>query len=156
MLVKCTECGKEISDKAISCPNCGCPISQMNFENYCAINGIMYDFNDIVELIPKIGDKPTDVDPIYIVGSISRKTNLAWNYSKQLADIIINTNKIPKTFNGELKEIILSNTPKCPTCGSTNIQKIGTGERVASVTMLGLFSKKINKSYKCLNCKHTW
>lgn len=25
-LIKCTECGKEISDKAQSCPNCGCPI----------------------------------------------------------------------------------------------------------------------------------
>lgn len=25
-LIKCTECGKEISDKATSCPNCGCPI----------------------------------------------------------------------------------------------------------------------------------
>jgi len=27
-LVKCPECGKEISDKANSCPSCGCPIDQ--------------------------------------------------------------------------------------------------------------------------------
>ena len=27
-LMKCPECGKEISDKAKSCPNCGCPIIQ--------------------------------------------------------------------------------------------------------------------------------
>lgn len=26
-LIKCPECGKEISDKAASCPNCGCPIA---------------------------------------------------------------------------------------------------------------------------------
>lgn len=26
-LIKCPECGKEISDKATSCPNCGCPIN---------------------------------------------------------------------------------------------------------------------------------
>lgn len=26
-LIKCIECGKEISDKASSCPNCGCPIN---------------------------------------------------------------------------------------------------------------------------------
>ena len=26
MLIKCLECNKEISDKAISCPNCGFPI----------------------------------------------------------------------------------------------------------------------------------
>ena len=24
-LIKCTECGKEFSDKAAACPNCGCP-----------------------------------------------------------------------------------------------------------------------------------
>lgn len=26
-LIKCSECGKEISSKAKSCPNCGCPIN---------------------------------------------------------------------------------------------------------------------------------
>ncbi len=26
-LIKCPECGKEISDKATACPNCGCPIA---------------------------------------------------------------------------------------------------------------------------------
>lgn len=25
-LINCPECGKEVSDKAKSCPNCGCPI----------------------------------------------------------------------------------------------------------------------------------
>lgn len=49
-----------------------------------------------------------------------------------------------------------SNQPKCPTCGSTNIRKIGTGERVASVVGFGIFSKKINKTWKCKNCGHTW
>lgn len=29
-LIKCTECGKEISDKAITCPNCGCPVNPVN------------------------------------------------------------------------------------------------------------------------------
>lgn len=49
-----------------------------------------------------------------------------------------------------------SNQPKCPTCGSTNIRKIGTGERVASVVGFGIFSKKINKTWKCNNCGYTW
>ena len=50
----------------------------------------------------------------------------------------------------------LLNKPKCPTCNSTNVEKIGTGERVASVVMFGIFSKKINKSFKCKNCGYTW
>ena len=26
-LIKCPDCGKQISDKAGACPNCGCPIA---------------------------------------------------------------------------------------------------------------------------------
>lgn len=48
------------------------------------------------------------------------------------------------------------NKPKCPHCNSTNIKPIGTGERIGSIAMLGMFSKKINKSFKCLDCKYTW
>ena len=29
MLITCTECGKEFSDKAPACPNCGCPTSEI-------------------------------------------------------------------------------------------------------------------------------
>lgn len=32
MLIQCPECGKEISDKADACPNCGCPSSQWKQE----------------------------------------------------------------------------------------------------------------------------
>lgn len=28
-LVRCSECGKEFSNKAAACPNCGCPISEV-------------------------------------------------------------------------------------------------------------------------------
>ena len=27
-LIKCTECGHDVSDKASVCPNCGCPIEK--------------------------------------------------------------------------------------------------------------------------------
>ncbi len=49
-----------------------------------------------------------------------------------------------------------SNAPKCPTCQSTNIRKIGGVERGASIWAFGLFSKKINKSFKCESCSYTW
>lgn len=29
-LIKCPECGKEISDKAAACPSCGCPVAAMS------------------------------------------------------------------------------------------------------------------------------
>ena len=49
-----------------------------------------------------------------------------------------------------------SRVPKCPTCQSTNIRKMGGIERGASIYAFGLFSKKINKTFKCQNCGHTW
>lgn len=48
------------------------------------------------------------------------------------------------------------NTPKCPTCGSTNIKKIGNLERGASVGLFGLFSSKIGKTMQCKNCGYKW
>lgn len=52
----------------------------------------------------------------------------------------------------------LENQPKCPTCGSTNISRISGLERGASIFAWGLFSKKINKTFKCNNpnCGYTW
>ena len=49
-----------------------------------------------------------------------------------------------------------SSSITCPTCKSTNVRRIGSVERGASVFALGLFSKKINKSFKCNNCGYTW
>ena len=37
-LIKCPECGKEISDKATSCPNCGCPIAAAKSELIIHVN----------------------------------------------------------------------------------------------------------------------
>ena len=47
-------------------------------------------------------------------------------------------------------------TPRCPHCHSSNIQKISGLERASFVAMLGAFSKKINKSFKCKSCGYTW
>lgn len=32
-LIKCEDCGKEISDKAVACPNCGCPVDIRHEDN---------------------------------------------------------------------------------------------------------------------------
>lgn len=45
---------------------------------------------------------------------------------------------------------------KCPNCGSTNVEKISTGERILSVFGLGLASGKIGKQYYCKDCNYKW
>lgn len=48
------------------------------------------------------------------------------------------------------------NVPKCPTCGSTKISKIGYLDRATSVGFWGLGSRKLGKTMKCNNCGHMW
>lgn len=55
-LIRCPECGKEISDKAESCPNCGFPIlkhaeKQKNLEEISRefeINGVRFDVEEVM------------------------------------------------------------------------------------------------------------
>lgn len=161
MLIQCPECGKQISDKADSCPNCGCPVNKMNYDNYCSINDVKYDLTDAINVLSKVDNKDTDVHPLFVIEEMIRnKTSLERESAKKLALIILKTNKIPPDFNGKIDTYKTTqaqlNIPKCPTCGSTNIEEIGGLERVASVVVWGLSSKKINKTFKCKNCGYTW
>ena len=48
------------------------------------------------------------------------------------------------------------NLPTCPTCGSTNIQKISGLNRAAHGYMFGLFSKTAKSQFCCKNCGYKW
>lgn len=56
----------------------------------------------------------------------------------------------------EERLVKLNKVLHCPYCNSTNVRKITGTERAVSVGMLGLFSKKLNKSFKCKNCGGTF
>lgn len=49
-----------------------------------------------------------------------------------------------------------ANAPRCPTCGSTDLKKIDALDRAISVSLLGLASGKIGKSFKCNHCGYMW
>lgn len=50
----------------------------------------------------------------------------------------------------------IKNQVHCPYCNSTKILRITGTERAVSLIGLGIFSKKINKSFKCRNCGGTF
>ena len=61
-----------------------------------------------------------------------------------------------RNTNTTLSEEQRHPTITCPTCGSTNTRKMGSIERGASILTFGIFSKKINKTFKCQNCGMTF
>lgn len=144
MLIKCPECGKEISNKSDKCIFCGYPI---NNQFKSIVNGKELDLSFLLDESYSILFKVRDL--IQITGS-------SILYVKPLVEQIIDTKEIPRVINLPLDKQDSNDIPHCPTCNSTNIEKIGTLERGTSIAMWGLFSKKINKSFKCKNCGHTW
>lgn len=49
-----------------------------------------------------------------------------------------------------------SNTPKCPTCGSTNIKKISATKRWVGTGLFGIASSDMGKTMQCENCGYKW
>lgn len=48
------------------------------------------------------------------------------------------------------------NTPKCPTCGSTNIKKISGAKRWLTTGVFGLASSDVGKNMQCNSCGYKW
>lgn len=46
--------------------------------------------------------------------------------------------------------------PKCPTCGSTNINKISSGKKAIGFLTVGVFSSNFGKTMECKNCGYKW
>ena len=65
----------------------------------------------------------------------------------------------PVRFNQitkEREERKQTNVPKCPICGSTNVEKISTAKKAFGFAMVGLFSSNLGKTMHCRNCGYKW
>ncbi len=49
-----------------------------------------------------------------------------------------------------------NNVPHCPTCGSTNIEKISAGKKAMGFLAVGILSSNVRKTFKCNNCGYKW
>ena len=139
-LIKCPECGKEISDKAQACIHCGYPLS-------AGIN------NDLFRL--KITQIPSDkIGCIKVVRSIDNSGLAEAKYNLEhlpyivadgllqekcieIKEMLVNIGCIveiePSSKTEENKEVVSNiektkpKSVKCPKCGSTNIATINRG-----------------------------
>ena len=150
-LLKCPECNNNVSDKAEACPHCGYPIQQI-CKKYTVINGVKFDVTDITK---KILDAKTieDLEPIqkYIRSNFNISPIKFIKPVRELQDA-------PKAINCDIlsNKNIHQNTPKCPTCQSTNIKKISATSKAKNAVLFGLIGNKRNKQFHCNSCGYEW
>lgn len=85
-LIKCPECGKEISDKAASCPNCGFPIAKGNVTQEPPQKPKEYD----IEMLDSMRIKASKANiEVYYKGNLLLEANpmdFVLNYDKEEPD----------------------------------------------------------------------
>lgn len=62
-LIKCIECGKEFSDRASACPNCGCPLAEMDLntsDKTIDENQSGSDSNQLFDSVKEFGSSAID------------------------------------------------------------------------------------------------
>lgn len=137
MLIKCPECGKEISDKAEVCIQCGYPIKEYMVKNKYEIAA--------KQQCPKCNSVDWEI----------RESSGRMFCNKCAKEVIIDQEQ----YNFHFKKIneqkqqqatLDSNKPHCPKCNSTNIQMVPRKWSLFS----GFMTNKIDRV--CANCKHKW
>ena len=115
------------------CPYCHCNLLPMNID--------VFEYNTILDIsgdpeFTQAMDNLKQKDPIEFQLKMSQfKTQLQQQESSKIEE---------------------DNQPHCPTCGSTNIQKISGTKRWLSTGLFGLASSDIGKSMCCKKCGYKW
>lgn len=144
-LIKCPECGKEISDKAKCCIHCGYPLDEISSNEYKDISTreCLTEKEDTHNFSQKIN-------------SSFDKINYTQKQPETLRDLVQKRDSETKNIEIVESQPIPKPTPKCPTCGSTDISKISATSKAVSVGLFGIFSPKIRKQFHCNSCKYEW
>ena len=128
-LIKCPECGKEVSDKAPACIHCGCPLERKVMIDF---NGKTYDITFVEDPNINALRKPLMVK------------NLLGCDGMTAIDIVIK-------YCPEDQRKSATHPLKCPKCGSTAIT---TGARGANWAWGFIGARQtVNR---CGNCGYTW
>lgn len=108
-----------------------CPICH---ENDMKLLNLCTDEGDVLIKISK--------DPDFILAMDKLKGEDLIEFNLKMAQL---KQSLPQTSETD-------NTPKCPTCGSTDIKKISGGKRWLTTGIFGLASSDVGKTMQCNSC----
>lgn len=175
MLIKCPECGKEVSDKAPACIHCGFPLNDIHKENTCLVDGAEYDMTELKNYYAKLTD--------YEKGEFYRRIKSMYKgnletFPKEATKVLRNINEHFNWWNdshnhgnGYLADKLAldcidhdfqyfefntadipdPNIVRCPKCGSTSVTTEESG-----YSLLTGFWGSSKKHNLCQKCGYRW
>lgn len=175
MLIKCPECGKEVSDKAPACIHCGFPLNDIHKENTCLVDGTEYDMTELKNYYAKLTD--------YEKGEFYRRIKSMYKgnletFPKEATKVLRNINEHFNWWNdshnhgnGYLADKLAldcidhnfqyfefntadipdPNIVRCPKCGSTSVTTEESG-----YSLLTGFWGSSKKHNLCQKCGYRW
>lgn len=173
-LIKCPECGKEISSLSQQCIHCGYPIEkQQNLNSYdkkdeenkntlykvvlISCNNHEEDIINTIKILIDLDEyniqKLIDTLPQTIVDSLTLEKCMDIKNSLlkcgAIASIIPNNTNYKSSYN--MKKAVIKTFVKCPKCGSSSVATVNRGYSVLT-GFLGS-GKPMNV---CQKCGHKW
>ncbi len=166
----CKRCGKLGEIGILGCPHCPDIIfftkAKHNVEYYQQIATELYGAGCKFAWKKVLFETEISKNPYFDMGNINDSTLfILQNIEERLypddpslrkyGDCTPHENKEEVAFSPDLhldQSYEHNNIPKCPICGSTNIQKISGTKKAASAILLGIFSTDIGKTFECKNC----
>lgn len=170
-LIKCPECGREVSSKAVSCPHCGCPVDEKSKMEILVDE--IYNRNPnnksraIKEFQKQTGMGLKNAKDIFDLKYQGRDISNAIKLSTQRQEEYEQNKEKQKQLNAQMRDNLntLANlttkdkTARCPKCGSTSITYIQKKGGFFGVEIMdGVFAGGSSSKgrLKCLNCGKEW
>ena len=126
------------------CKLCGFVDSQGNIDVCPICKSTDWEDADLIIL------KEISNDKDFLEAMIELKKKDPIEYQLKMSQFKAN---LKQQENSKVEE---DNRPKCPTCGSTNVEKISLGKKAVGGALFGLFSSDIRKTMHCKNCGAKW
>lgn len=145
MVYICPKCGKEDiaeANSTLCCKNCSTLLIQTESNTYNDALAIKDGTIDIIER--RRFEKYVKDNPLYDPD----EAELYQARRKRAREI--------QEAETAQRKAIEAAKPKCPSCGSANIDRIGAIKKGVSIGVFGIFSSNIGKNMYCKDCGNKW
>lgn len=86
------------------------------------------------------------------------KRNISEIDKEHLKKIQLKATEFNTQYRAELaqEEARKQYVPRCPTCGCPDVERIGTGEKIADTVVWGFLARKPRCQFRCKACGYEW